>query len=148
MGNALNLAIIVLSIQMVLLLTIFGIRDVNPDSPYLLSNRLQLSSSALYGSMDTTNDTWAYTYDSDSINSLNEGDNAFLSITGSIVPDWIKAFFSWITTAGAVFIDMIGAPYTILMYSGIDSSLSAVLGTFFAIIGLAIIVNWITGKDT
>jgi hypothetical protein len=81
-------------------------------------------------------------------NAQVQSNNFVQTTTGFIFPDWIRAGWYWMTSVGRMFIDLVFSPYTIFASIGLDSTLASFIGIFMSMVGMLIMVNWLTGRDT
>ena len=152
MGNASNALLIVLAIQLFMGMIALSIATVDPNSDLLLSNKLFGTTSnpednLVVGSINNASGVYTYDWNSTTFDNLGSEENSVLSTTGSIVPDWIKAGWKYTTGAGRQFINIAGAPFTIMSSLGLDSDISALIGSFFGIFLTFILLNWLLGRD-
>lgn len=163
MGNATNLIIVMLCVYLVCGIVAISIADVDPASPYLLgnyvfkpANNYIIASQSGVGNMVYSGANGIQYLR----NSSNEGIDALggNAVVGGgqgsvgvslsfLFPDWIRAGWNWITTSGRMFVNVIGAPYGLIAGSVTDGSLAALLGGFFGMLTLFIVINWILGRD-
>lgn len=163
MGNATNLIIVMCTVYLVAGIVAISIALVDPTSPYLLGNHVFAPDNNYIIQSGSDSGTITYTgansiqyTRNDSANGIDDfGANAVVggsqgSISASLnflFPDWIRAGWNWITTTGRMFVNVIGAPYGLIVGTISDGTLAALLSGFFGMITLFIMVNWILGKD-
>lgn len=153
MGETSNALLIVLSIQLFCGIIALGIISIDPTSDVLLGNHLFGYSSnpddnLVISSINNDSGVYSYDWNTTIFDSLGSEENAVLTTTGSIVPDWIKGGWKFITNTGRNFLNIVGAPYTILAWSGIDTQLSALIGSMFGLFFTFLMLNWILGRNT
>lgn len=154
MGNASSAILIVLSINLIMGMIALGIQSVDPASELLLANKLfgtdsltaETDNPVTY-SINNASGVYTYDYNQSQFDSIGASDNSVLAIVGSIVPDWIRAGWIAITHGFRMYINFVGAPYTIVYGLGLDPELSALIGAFFGIFLTFIFLNWILGRD-
>lgn len=159
MGQASQTIIIILAINLFMAIIALSIQSVDPTSNLLLSNKLfGTNSSKVYDTSQTNNNIVGdlngndgiYTYDwnNTQYDQLGASGSSIVSTSSSAFPDWIRSGWSWATDTGRTYINLVGAPYTIVSGLGIDSDLSALIGAFFGLIMTFIMLNWLLGRET
>ena len=164
MGNATNLIILMCSIYLVCGMVAISIADVDPTSPYLFGNHVFSPGNNYIVQSGSTQGTITYSGANSIIYTKNDSANGIENLSsGSVVggnsgsvgatlgflfPDWIRAGWTWITTTGKMFTNVIGAPYGLISGTISDPTLASLLEAFFGMITLFIIMNWILGRDT
>ena len=164
MGNASNLIIIMLTTYLLCGIVAISIASADPTSPYLLgnyvfspgNNYIVQSESGRGNLVYSGADSIQYTRNSssDGIDALGSnavvggGQGAVGATLSFLFPDWIRAGWNWITTTGRMFVNVIGAPYGLIAGTVQDSTLAALLGAFFGMLTLFVMMNWILGKDS
>ena len=162
MGNATGMVVLYVCISMVSLLMVLGLQAVDPNSNYLFSNYLfspdtNQPSGIIGENIVVQNNVW--TFNNTLANGLPNRETAGSSSSDpsttptTLFPDWVYSGYNWalgaasgVVAAGKFLIDLVGAPYTILMMFG-NSAISAILGAGFSIINLFILINWLIGRD-
>jgi hypothetical protein len=153
MGNTSNAILVVLSINLFMGMIALGIMSVDPSSDLLLSNKLfgtSLDGTDNQVTRSINNASGIYTYDMNTsvFDTLGSADSSTLSTSTSIFPDWIRSGWKYMMNAGRSYINIVGAPYTIASGLGLDSDLSALIGSFFGIFLTFIFLNWMLGRDS
>ena len=162
MGNATSMVLLYVCISMVALIVTLGVRSVDPSSNYLFSNYLFNGSngapSGIVGSdINVVNNTW--TFNNNLGSSLpgrettgSSSDNPSSTPT-TLFPDWVYSGFNWVVggasgvvAAGKFFLDLAGAPYTLVLMFG-NTAIASIIGIGFSILNLFVIVNWLIGRD-
>jgi len=152
MGNASNSIIIVLAINLFMGMVALSIQSVDPTSDLLLSNKLfgtagNSEDNLVVGSINNNTGVYTYDWNNTQYDNLGSASSSSLSTTGSIAPDWIRSGWTYTMNAGRSYINLVGAPYTIVSALGLDSDLSALIGAFFGIFFTFIMLNWLLGRE-
>ena len=147
MGNTSSFILIILSISLFMGIIALGIQSINPASDLLLANKLFGSDNPVIAELDNSSGTYTYSQNGSQFDDLG-GSNALVSTSSFIFPDWVGAGWRAITGGFRMFINFVGAPYTILFSLNIDPDLAAMVGAFFGIFSTFIFLNWILGRDT
>ena len=153
-----------LSVYLVSGIVAMGIADVDPTSPYLFGNyvfspdnnyiiqsgsssgTLQYTSAS---NLQYTQNLSAYGIEQFGSNALVGGNQGAVGATTNFLfPDWIRAGWNWVTTSGRMFLNVVGAPYGLIQGTVTDGALAALLNSFFLLMTLFVLINWILGKDT
>jgi len=151
MGEASNYILVILSINLMMGMVALGIQSIDPQSDLLLSNKLFGRSNSADDNLvvsSVNNATGVYSYDWNNTFGSLGGSSSLVQNSQSIAPDWIRSGYNWIIGAGRSYINFVGAPFTIASGLGLDSELSALIGSFFGIFGTFILLNWILGRST
>lgn len=153
MGNTSSAILVVLSINLFMGMIALGIMSVDPSSDLLLANKLFGTSSDSNDNQVTraiNNATGVYTYDvnTSTFDTLGSSSSSTLSTSTSIFPDWIRSGWTYMLNAGRGYVNIVGAPYTIVSGLGLDSDLSALIGSFFGIFLTFVFLNWLLGRDS
>jgi hypothetical protein len=164
MGNNTTMVIVMLGISMFAMLFALSTYAIDPCSPYLFANFIynnasvfneKLSGQGSYICSDGSLRYSSYVFGNNLQTEIpirqTTGDSS--SGTGTTpsfqFPDWLYSGYTWLKTplmVGAFIINLVGAPYTIISSFG-NGSVAAIVGIFFSILNLIILVNWILGKD-
>ena len=147
MGKATTLIGICLMVSIVATLAALGLQAVDPASPILASNVLFGDFNLVYPQMNTTG-TWTNPNDYGTYMPTREttgGKGGSATNTDIKYPDWTYSGLQWILGVGSMFVNVIGAPYTLAVLIS-PTSAGAVIGTGFALLNMFIIVGWILGK--
>jgi len=151
MGEASNYILVILSINLMMGMVALGIQSIDPQSDLLLSNKLFGRSNSADDNLvvsSVNNATGVYSYDWNNTFGSLGGSSSLVQNSQSIAPDWIRSGYNWIIGEGRSYINFVGAPFTIASGLGLDSELSALIGSFFGIFGTFILLNWILGRST
>jgi hypothetical protein len=153
MGQASQTIIIILAINLFMGIFALSIQAVDPTSDLLLSNKLFGTAgvdtdNTIVSSLNNASGVYTYDWNTTQYDNLGSPANSQLSGSSSIFPDWIRSGWSYATTVGRTYINLVGAPYTIASGLGIDSQLSALIGAFFGLILSFIMLNWLLGRET
>ena len=153
MGQASNVLIIILSINLFMAIIALQIQSVDPTSDLLLSNKLfgtagVSTDNQVVSSLNNASGVYTYDWNNTQYDGLITDPENRLQSSSSAFPDWIRGGISWATGAGRTYINLVGAPYTIVSSLGIDSDLSALIGAFFGIVITFVMLNWILGRET
>jgi hypothetical protein len=148
MGKALTLIGMWIFINIVSLLVAVGAGAIDPNSDLLAANALLGSNDMIKPYTNNVSQSGQYwTYNNTLRNSMPEGSaTGTQSTTSTVFPDWINSSLKWITLTVGVLLNIIGAPYSLLMWMLGGGALVAVIGIGLSIINLFILVNWIFGK--
>lgn len=146
MGNTSNAILIVLSINLIMGMIALGIMSVDPTSELLLANKLFGTTSnpddnTVVSQINNNSGVYSYDWNTSTYDTLGSQDNSALSTSTTIFPDWIRSGWSYMINAGRNYINLVGAPYTIVSSLGLDSNLSALIGSFFGIFFTFIFLN-------
>lgn len=152
MGNASNSIIIVLAINLFMGMVALSIQSVDPSSDLLLANKLfgtagSSEDNLVVGSINNNTGVYTYDWNTTQYDSLGSASSSSLSTTGSIAPDWIRSGWTYAMNVGRSYVNLVGAPYTIVSALGLDSDLSALIGAFFGIFISFIMLNWLLGRE-
>jgi hypothetical protein len=152
MGNASNSIIIVLAINLFMGMIALSIQSVDPTSNLLLSNKLfgttgNHEDNLVVGSINNNTGVYTYDWNNTQYDSLGSASSSQLENSNSIAPDWIRSGWTWALNVGKSYINLVGAPYTIVSALGLDSNLSALIGAFFGIFISFIMLNWLLGRE-
>lgn len=153
MGNTSNYILIILAIDLFMGMIALSVASVDPSSELLLSNKLfgttgDPSDNPVVSNINNASGVQSYDWNSSTFDTLGSEENSVLSTTGSIVPDWIKSGWKFLTDAGRTYLNFVGAPFTIVSSLGLESPLAALIGCFFGIFSTFIFLNWLLGRDT
>jgi hypothetical protein len=163
MGNTSSMLIFWVSISMFSMLITLGIVAIDPCSnnlftSYITTNNNIVGVNAVSQTHFCTNGV-VYTENYSFNNRLQDqipsrattGDTGSVGSTTSVqFPDWLQSGWSFLKaplTIGAYILNLIGAPYTLLMSFGLNPNVATILGIGFSILNLFFIVNWILGRD-
>lgn len=157
MGNALNMIIIMGAISMVL--AIIGFADlgvaqslgVKSNLPFLGNYIFTVdqngAKSDIIGS-SIGNNSNGYYYSKVNSSQLPEQSTTGNGLTsGFLFPDWLNSGFNWLKQVAITYLNIIGAPFTLLLMLNVPSAIAAPIGAFFSVIFLFLIVNWILGRE-
>jgi len=157
MGQASQTIIIILAINLFMAIIALSVQEVDPTSNLLLSNKLfgttgVSSDNPVVSSLNNASGVYTYDWNNTQYDNLGASDTSIVSSSSSAFPDWIRSGWSWatsgVTSAGRTYINLVGAPYTIVSGLGLNSQLSALIGAFFGLIMTFIILNWLLGRET
>ena len=149
LGKALSLIGMWMFINIVGLMVALGAGAIDPNSELLASNGLlgTQNSSLITGYVNNYNDINGWTFNNTLKTQLPQGSATQTGTTSTTAfPDWINSSLNWISTIMSVLLNVIGAPYTLLMFMLGGCSVVAVIGIGLSIINLFVLVNWIFGK--
>lgn len=146
MGKALTLIGMMMFINIVGILFAFGSGAIDPNSKLLAYNGLLGHDDMISQKAQNTTGTWVFSNNMSLYSPTGTTTGGSVGSGTSIVyPDWIQSSVSWITTVFKVLLNIVGMPYTMLMYM-IGGSVAAVIGIALSIINMFILVNWMFGK--
>lgn len=145
MGKATMLIGLWLMISMVASLVAVGLQSADPSSSLLASNALFGSFNTVYSETYGDHGDWYSNKDYATVLPSREAVGNFDSPTATLFPDWIFSGLDWIKVGGSIFLNMIGAPYTLCLMMS-NSAIGAIMGVTLSIFNLFIIVAWILGK--
>jgi hypothetical protein len=153
MGQASQTIIIILAINLFMAIIALSIQSVDPTSNLLLSNKLfgtagVSTDNNVVSSLNNASGVYTYDWNNTQYDNLGASGSSIVSTSSSAFPDWIRSGWSFATTTGRTYINLVGAPYTIVSGLGIDSELSALIGAFFGLVMTFIILNWLLGRET
>ena len=153
MGQASNIVIIILSINLFMGIIALQIQSVDPTSNLLLSNKLfgtagVSTDNQVVSNINNASGVYTYDWNNTQYDNLGASDTSIVSGSSSAFPDWIRSGWNFATTTTRTYINLVGAPYTIVSGLGIDDDLSALIGAFFGIIVTFVMLNWLLGRET
>jgi hypothetical protein len=153
MGQASQTIIIILAINLFMAIIALSIQSVDPTSNLLLSNKLfgttgVSTDNNVVSSLNNASGVYTYDWNNTQYDQLGASGSSIVSTSSSAFPDWIRSGWTWATSVGSTYINLVGAPYTIISGLGIDSDLSALIGAFFGLIMTFIMLNWLLGRET
>lgn len=157
MGNSTNYVLFIASMYLVFGMIAISVMAIDPDSQLLLGNKLFGTNNAgsfdegtqdnvVIGNINMSGGAYSYAWNNTVYDSLG-GTNSLVETSTFKVPDWIKSGWTWATGIGRTYVNFVGAPYTIVSFMGLDSDLSALIGSFFGIFGTFVMLNWLLGRD-
>lgn len=154
MGNTSNFILVALSISLMMSIYALSIQSIDPNSDLLLGNKLfgrgiqyNANDNVVYSSVNNNNGVYSYSPNTTSFDNLGSSSNSIVSTSSFAFPDWIRSGWSFITGAGRTYVNLVGAPYTIVTNIGLDNELAVLIGSFFGIFTTFIMLNWILGRD-
>lgn len=146
MDNDLTWAVVVIvAINAMLFLGQAAILDVNPLAP----NFFQCQGSLIGQYEQTGCTTTTYTLNnSNPTAQLPSGETSVSPETGNIFTDSFTGLKTWFldTTGLSYLINIISAPYNLLMYLGLPGAFTFAIGTLWYSITLFLIVAWLFGR--
>lgn len=153
MGNTSNAVLFILAIELVCGMIALSIMSIDPSSDLLLGNKLfgygsDVNDNLVVNSINNASGVYTYDWNSTQFDSLGSSENSALSTSTSIFPDWIRSGWKYMLNVGRNYVNLVGAPFTILSSLGLDSQLSALIASFFGIFISFIFLNWLLGRDT
>lgn len=147
MGKALTLIGMWMFINIVGLIVGLGAGAVDANSNLLTSNAILGSDdmiSPYINNYGTNTTKWSFNNTLEA--NLPEGSATDAGTTGTSFPDWINSSLKWISQILSVILNIVGAPYTFLIFMFGAGALVSVIGIGLSIMNLFILVNWIFGK--
>lgn len=148
MGKATTLIGMWIFINIVGLIVALGAGAIDPNSDTLASNGLLGSHSMINPYITNRSSLPGYWAFNNTLSAnLPVGSATQTGTTSTTAyPDWINSSLNWISTIMSVLLNIVGAPYTLLMYMLGGGALVATIGIGLSIMNLFILVNWIFGK--
>ena len=152
MGNTSNFILTILAINLIMGIYALSIQSIDPNSDLLFGNKIfgrgmDPNDNVVTSSIDSNNGVSSYSSNTSAFDSLGTPSSSIISTGSFAFPDWIRSGWSFITNAGRTYLNLVGAPYTIVTNIGLDSELAVLIGAFFGIFGTFIMLNWILGRD-
>jgi hypothetical protein len=154
MGNTSNYILVVLAINLMMGMIALGIQSIDPDSELLLGNKLfgrsttDTDDNLVVRAVNNASGVASYDWNRTQFDSMGSSSSSIVSTVSSAFPDWIRSGFTWLMDAGRTYVNIVGAPFTIVSALGMDAVLSALIGSFFGIFATFIMLNWLLGRDT
>ena len=145
MGKALTIIGIWTFISMVAGIFIISMASLDPNSEMLAANALLGDSSMVKPYVTNPTDPINWGYANNMSGYKPTGSATGTGTSGTSYPDWINSSLNWISNIFGTLFNIVGAPYTLMMYM-VGGSLAAVIGIGLSIINMFILVNWIFGK--
>jgi len=156
MGEATNYVTIMAMMYLVMGLFTLGIMAINPDSDLLAYNKMfEADSNQLFQEGTLVNGSYTYAFNYSQTGFSTFGADSTVQGTTTSFPDWIRQSNSWWSTGvnsakgvTKILVNFIGAPYTLLSRTGIDTDLATLIGVFWGILGTIIFANWLLGRTS
>lgn len=150
MGNFTNLTILWLVISLISGMVVLAQVSVDPTSPYLFGNYALSTSNLITSNIAgmSFSDTQGWKFNKyQNFTTPTQQTTGTLS-SGFQFPDWLNSGFVWLHGVASFFLNILGAPYTLVSQMNLIPAYSAMLGAFWSILSLLIITNWVLGRDT
>lgn len=149
MGNFTNLTILWLTIGLVSTMVVMAQMSIDPSSNKLFGNWVFEQYNILTNNIQgagTDPNNWTYGQYGNA--TLPEQQTTGTLSSGFQFPDWINSGAVWIKGVASFFLNMLGAPYTLVSSLNILPAFASMIGAFWGILSLLIITNWVLGRDT
>lgn len=136
MNNLLTAMVIVLGINFLLWTSQAAVLEMNPTS------RFYNNSQSILENQDVSKGT-------DEYGDLPTSGGAVNTDTGNIFVDTFGTFINWVAdrTGASAFVKILKAPYTMLSMLGFEPGLTAMIGTLWYLVTIALIVLVATGRN-
>lgn len=147
MGKALTLIGMWMFINIVALVVGISAGAIDPNTELLLGNAVLGNDDMISPNINNYgSDTSSWGFNNTLSNSLPQASATEAGTTGTSFPDWINSSLKWISQVVGVLLNIVGMPYTFLVFMLGASALVSVIGIGLSLLNLFIIVNWIFGK--